>query len=112
MLPINLNTRSSVKPTILKGSNTSQMSGNSTNISKASGQHATNSKHQSASAINVLMIQLALQNRGQQQKCPLVFFFGYSLVFNFKIRTVYWSEVYSYSDRRHCTGLILAALMA
>jgi hypothetical protein len=53
--PISLNTRLRVNPTIVKGNSKSQISGNSTSITRANGQLNTNRIHQRIMAMNVFM---------------------------------------------------------
>ena len=55
---INRKTASIVNPKILKGNKSSQTIGNRNNIINAIGQHTTNSKHQRAKAINVLIVDV------------------------------------------------------
>lgn len=70
MAPMNLNTTSKVKPTIRKGSRSSQISGKRKINSKATGQHSTNNMHHNKTAINVLisrtvfvpLVQIPFQN--------------------------------------------------
>jgi hypothetical protein len=71
MAPINLKIASIVKPSILKGSSTSQMIGSSTINNSARGQHITNRIHHKIITSNVLisiMIYSGLDNKWLAKK--------------------------------------------
>jgi len=56
--PINLNINSIENPIILKGNRISHTSGNSTSMSKASGQQIINKKHHNRNPIKVISLSL------------------------------------------------------
>ena len=112
IFPISVNTASSVKPIILKGSRISHTSGKKININNARGQQSTSSTHQRANAINVLIVgSFRKRNTNYKNGCFYTLQ-EHGFMCRSKCEQFTDQKCTVYSERRHCTGFTLAALIA
>src|SRR5687768_12732622 len=97
---------------ILKGSRISHTSGKKININNARGQQSTSSTHQRANAINVLIARSFCKINTNNKNCDFYALQEHAALCLHKCEQFTDQKCTVYSDRRHCTGFTLAALIA